>query len=106
MGSGEMSGWQNTRIVLRTLSFQTSRPSSLKISDSNIESDETEEENRSFGCQDVKQFCPTCIILLITVVIMVTVIPYAFSNVIKQMQAADAVAEWREKMEKMNQTTE
>ena len=28
-----------------------SRPSSLKISDSNIESDETEEENRSFGCQ-------------------------------------------------------
>lgn len=77
-----------------------SRPSSLKISDSNIESDETEEENRSFGCQvrnlsfhtlrklkcfiqDIKQFCPTCIILLITVVIMVTVIPYAFSNVIK-----------------------
>merc|ERR1711894_117248 len=83
-----------------------SRPSSLKISDSNIETDETEEENRSFGCQDIKQFCPICIILLITVVIMVTVIPYAFSNVIKQMQAADAVAEWREKMEKMNQTTE
>ena len=77
-----------------------SRPSSLKISDSNIESEETEEENRSLGCQvknlpfctlwklkcfiqDIKQFCPTCIILLITVVIMVTVIPYAFSNVIK-----------------------
>ena len=33
-----------------------SRPSSLKISDSNIESDETEEENRSFGCQ--VRFCP------------------------------------------------
>ena len=74
--------------------------------------------------QDIKQICPTCIILLITIVIMVTVIPYAFSNVIKwvcrlgrifyeqkyfdgkifnyvsrQLQAADAVAAWREKME-------
>ena len=32
-----------------------SRPSSLKISDSNIESEETEEENRSLGWQ-VKSF--------------------------------------------------
>ena len=28
-----------------------SRPSSLKISDSNIESEQTDEENRSLGCQ-------------------------------------------------------
>ena len=33
---------------------------------------------------------------------------YFFTNshTKRQMQAADAVAEWREKMEKMNQTTE
>ena len=33
--------------------------------------------------QDVKQILPTCIILLITLLITVTVIPYAFSSVIK-----------------------
>ena len=33
--------------------------------------------------QDVKQIMPTCVILLLTLFIAVTVIPYAFSSVIK-----------------------
>jgi len=74
--------------------MKQSRPSSLKITkpmDENTDQD----SHQGLSCQDIKQICPTCIILLITIVIMVTVIPYAFSNVIKQMQAADAVAAWR-----------
>ena len=63
--------------------LKKSRPSSLKISDSTAATETSEEENESLSFQDIKQCCPTCIILLITVVIMVTVIPYAFSNVIK-----------------------
>ena len=64
---------------------RSSRPSSLKVSDSNNAglNDSGEQESSSLSCQDIKQCFPTCIILLITVIIMVTVIPYAFSNVIK-----------------------
>ena len=76
---------------------------------------EEEEESEGVGVKDVKQILPTCLILLITLVITVTVIPYAFSSVIKceqsanpyfawnlitvmfrQMQAADRMEEWRE----------
>ena len=44
---------------------------------------EGEEESEGVGVKDVKQILPTCLILLITLVITVTVIPYAFSSVIK-----------------------
>ena len=37
--------------------------------------------------QDIKSIMPTVLILIFTLFIMVTVIPYAFSNVIKQLQA-------------------
>ena len=44
----------------------------------------TMEEDRSgVGLNDVKQILPTCLILVITLIITVTVIPYAFSSVIK-----------------------
>ena len=36
---------------------------------------------------------PTVIILVFTIVIMITVIPYAFSSVIKQLQAVWALEE-------------
>ena len=36
---------------------------------------------------------PTVCILLFTILIMVTVIPYAFSSVIKQLQAVQALQE-------------
>ena len=36
------------------------------------------------GLSDFKQILPTCLILIVTLLITVTVIPYAFSSVIKQ----------------------
>ena len=39
--------------------------------------------------EDIKSIMPTVLILLFTLLIMVTVIPYAFSNVIKQLQAVN-----------------
>ena len=49
--------------------------------------EEEEEESEGVGVKDVKQILPTCLILLITLVITVTVIPYAFSSVIKWEQS-------------------
>ena len=40
---------------------------------------------------DVKLIMPTLLILLFTLFIMVTVIPYAFSSVIKQLRAVQAL---------------
>ena len=40
---------------------------------------------------DVKLIMPTILILLFTIFIMVTVIPYAFSSVIKQLKAVRAL---------------
>jgi hypothetical protein len=42
-------------------------------------------------CRDIKLILPTVLILLFTLFIMVTVIPYAFSSVIKQLQAVMAL---------------
>ena len=42
-------------------------------------------------CPDVKLIMPTLLILLFTIFIMVTVIPYAFSSVIKQLKAVRAL---------------
>ena len=44
-------------------------------------------EDRPVSFQDIKSIMPTVLILIFTLLIMVTVIPYAFSNVIKQLQA-------------------
>ena len=41
----------------------------------------------SLAILDVKLIMPTLLILLFTIFIMVTVIPYAFSSVIKQLKA-------------------
>ena len=51
------------------------------------------DEDRSVTCQDIKLIMPTVIILLFTLFIMVTVIPYAFSAVIKQLQGVWALEE-------------
>ena len=42
-------------------------------------------------CTDIKLIMPTVLILLFTLFIMVTVIPYAFSSVIKQLKAVRAL---------------
>ena len=41
--------------------------------------------------RDVKLIMPTVLILLFTVLIIITVIPYAFSSVIKQLKAVQAM---------------
>ena len=41
--------------------------------------------------QDIKLIMPTALILIFTIIIMVTVIPYAFSSVLKQMEAVRAM---------------
>ena len=47
--------------------------------------------DRFSRCPDVKLIMPTLLILLFTIFIMVTVIPYAFSSVIKQLKAVRAL---------------
>ena len=41
----------------------------------------------------VQGILPTALILLLTLVVMLTVIPYAFSNVLRQMEAVRALEE-------------
>ena len=41
--------------------------------------------------QDIQLILPTALILLFTVLVMVTVIPYAFSAVFRQMEAVQAL---------------
>ena len=45
------------------------------------------DELQKIRWKDVRQILPTVIILVFTVFIMVTIIPYAFASVIKQLQA-------------------
>ena len=44
------------------------------------------EEDRPTTCLDIKLILPTVIILVFTLLVMGTVIPYAFHTVIKQLQ--------------------
>ena len=46
---------------------------------------------RAVSCQEFRSMLPTVLILLFTLVIIVTVIPYAFISVVKQMEAAQAL---------------
>ena len=45
--------------------------------------------SRGMSCQELRSMLPTVIILLFTVIIIFTVIPYAFISVMKQMEAAE-----------------
>ena len=60
---------------------------------SGVSKTESIEEDRGVTCTDIKLIMPTVLILLFTLFIMVTVIPYAFSSVIKQLQAVWALEE-------------
>merc|ERR1719219_1906903 len=48
-------------------------------------------KSRQITWKDVQMILPTALILLITLIIMLTVIPYAFSTVFKQMEAIRAL---------------
>ena len=41
--------------------------------------------------RDIRLIMPTLIILLFTLLVIITVIPYAFSSVIKQLRAVEAM---------------
>ena len=62
---------------------------------SGVSKEDSFEEDRGVTCTDIKLIMPTVLILLFTLFIMVTVIPYAFSSVIKQLQAVWALEEQR-----------
>ena len=47
--------------------------------------------DRNITIKDIKLIMPTLLILLFTIFVMVTVIPYAFSSVIKQLKAVHAM---------------
>ena len=49
------------------------------------------DDDRGVTLRDVKLIMPTVLILLFTILIIVTVIPYAFSSVIKQLKAVQAM---------------
>jgi hypothetical protein len=50
-----------------------------------------EDMDRNITWKDVRLILPTVLILLFTVLVMVTVIPYAFSSVFRQMEAVRAM---------------
>ena len=50
---------------------------------SHFQSEQIILEKKKSGLSDFKQILPTCLILIVTLLITVTVIPYAFSSVIK-----------------------
>eukprot|EP00090_Calanus_glacialis_P005448 TRINITY_DN14217_c0_g1_i2.p1 TRINITY_DN14217_c0_g1~~TRINITY_DN14217_c0_g1_i2.p1 ORF type:complete len:128 (+),score=53.67 TRINITY_DN14217_c0_g1_i2:82-465(+) len=61
------------------------------LSASSIPSKVYIKEDRSITIKDIKLIMPTLLILLFTIFVMVTVIPYAFSSVIKQLKAVHAL---------------
>eukprot|EP00092_Neocalanus_flemingeri_P058957 GFUD01070363.1.p1 GENE.GFUD01070363.1~~GFUD01070363.1.p1 ORF type:complete len:137 (-),score=27.71 GFUD01070363.1:7-384(-) len=50
-----------------------------------------EDKDRSTTWKDIQLILPTALILLFTALVMVTVIPYAFSSVFRQMEAVRAL---------------
>ena len=50
-----------------------------------------EAEDRPITRRDIKLIMPTLLILLFTIIVVMTVIPYAFSSVIKQLHAVQAM---------------
>jgi hypothetical protein len=54
--------------------------------------------------QDIRQIFPTVFLLLITLVFAVTVVPYVFLTVIKQLQASMELEDQRDKIKYYTQT--
>jgi len=90
--SGSIPLTDITRKKKRPIDLEAQEPGSV-LSAGTIASKDSFEEDRSVTCQDVKHIMPTVLILLFTLFVMVTVIPYAFSSVIKQLQGVWALEE-------------
>ena len=67
------------------------------MSGETLASQESIDDDRSLTCRDVKLIMPTVIILIFALIVMVTVIPYAFSAVIKELQGVWAMEEQSKK---------
>jgi len=87
-------------ITLTDVSGKKKRPVDLEAQDpgsilsGGVEgSKDSIDEDKGVTFMDIKMIMPTVLILLFTLLIMVTVIPYAFSSVIKQLQAVWALQE-------------
>ena len=110
---GECCRAMDCSIPLTEMENSKSKPSDLEGQQDQASilsgvSKDTFEEERGVTCTDIKLIMPTVLILLFTLFIMVilptsdckltlvlqvTVIPYAFSSVIKQLQAVWALEE-------------
>ena len=88
-------------IPLTDISRKKKRPTDLEaqqepgsiLSGGTVCSKDSFDEDRSVTCMDIKLIMPTVLILIFTLFVMVTVIPYAFSSVIKQLQGVWALEE-------------
>jgi len=101
---GKSGSAEQTSVEMNSVDGKRTRPGSISLIDDQDDKDsitEEDEEHDGVTFKDIKQIMPTCLILIVTVIIMVTVIPYAFSSVIKQMQAADQMADWKEQQEQL-----
>lgn len=72
--------------------LEAQEPGSI-LSGGTVCSKDSFDDNRGVTCLDIKLIMPTVCILLFTLLVMVTVIPYAFSSVIKQLQGVWALEE-------------
>jgi hypothetical protein len=82
--------------LLYNPTFANQDPGSV-LSGETLDGQDSIEEDRSVTCRDIKLIMPTVIILIFTLFVMVTVIPYAFSSVIKQLQGVWAMEEQSKK---------
>eukprot|EP00090_Calanus_glacialis_P024922 TRINITY_DN38693_c0_g1_i1.p1 TRINITY_DN38693_c0_g1~~TRINITY_DN38693_c0_g1_i1.p1 ORF type:complete len:144 (-),score=44.36 TRINITY_DN38693_c0_g1_i1:96-527(-) len=94
---------EQTSVEMNPVDGKPTRPTSISLHEDHDDEDHTEvdEEHDGVTFKDIKQILPTCLILIVTVIIMVTVIPYAFSSVIKQLEAANQIADWRKQQEEL-----
>ena len=68
-----------------------SMDSSYSVTSARSKAPLKEDMDRNITWKDVQLILPTVLILLFTVLVMVTVIPYAFSSVFRQMEAVNAM---------------
>ena len=95
----KFAGQKEAHICSILAKFQVNRSKNDEVMDKNVFSlvclftlsdQPLYEKSQNQWFKDIKLIMPTLLILLFTIFIMVTVIPYAFSSVIKQLNAVQA----------------
>jgi len=93
-GSGERQGASQTRPV----KSQSTSSLSSGVSRGTAQIEVKLPWYMGVTCKDVKDILPTLLILLVGLLIMVMVIPYAFSSVFKQLEMEKEISRIREEM--------